>query len=296
MARARIFMYVSDMPTWVPEGRIEIHSADFFLCGADWSWSVRNLPNLDLWYVTEGVGWIEDAGERFSIGSGDCLVLRRGGSYDAGHDPRRPLNLVAVHFDLLSGHGKRLDPKPDDTPPFIQPVEAATFVRELLERSVHAYRDGCREWASAWLQAALMEVMRQHARTWPAGLIGDQARKIEQICERIRRSPGRAVSVEELAAEMHVSPEHFCRIFRRLQGIPPRSFITRARIEAAQTLLLTSSHSIERIAELIGYESAFYFSRQFKSKVGVSPSAFRRGERRTTPHRPPRPGSATGPQ
>ena len=71
----------------------------------------------------------------------------------------------------------------------------------------------------------------------------------------------RTVSVEDLAAQLHVSPEHFCRLFRRLQGMPPRAFITRTRIEAAQSLLLTSSHSITRIAELLGYESPFYFSR-----------------------------------
>jgi AraC-like DNA-binding protein len=53
-------------------------------------------------------------------------------------------------------------------------------------------------------------------------------------------------------------------------------------MDAAQALLLTSSHSVARIAELLGYQSPSHFTRHFKSAVGLSPSNFRLGER---PHR-----------
>ncbi|NIV76878.1 MAG: helix-turn-helix domain-containing protein, partial [Gammaproteobacteria bacterium] len=212
----------------------------------------------------------------------DCLLLRRGGSYTAGHDPDRPLNLIAVHFELLDAGGVRLDPSPDELPPFSRKMEAGSFFQELLTRAVNCHQDGDRQGACAWLQVAFMEVIRQDVRTRPTGLLGDQARRIEQICERIRRDPGRPVQVEELADEMHVSPKHFHRIFRRFQGVSPRAFITRTRLEAAQMLLLTSNHSIARIAEMLGYDTPFYFSRQFKAKVGLSPSDFRKGDRKGT--------------
>lgn len=268
------------MKAWMPESRVIFRWGDFFDCAPDWSWSVRDLPYLDLWYVTEGVGWIGDGSRRRPIAADDCLLLRRGGSYMAGHDPDRPLNLIAVHFELLEPSGARLDPPPGELPPFGRKMEAGSFFRELLTRAVNCHRDGCRERASAWLQVALMEVIRQDARTWPAGLPGDQARQIEHICERIRRDPGRRVFVEGLAEELHVSPKHFCRLFRHFQGVSPRAFITRTRMEAAQMLLLTSNHSIARIAEMLGYDTPFYLSRQFKAKVGLSPSDFRKGTER----------------
>ena len=52
------------MSAWVPENRIDFHWGDVFLCEPDWSWSVRDLPYLDMWYVTEGVGWISEKGRR----------------------------------------------------------------------------------------------------------------------------------------------------------------------------------------------------------------------------------------
>lgn len=252
---------------------------DFFECEADWYWSVRDLRVLDLWYVTDGVGWIADAERRTPIGAGDCLLLRPGASYEAGHDPELPLGLIAVHFELRDGDGTALDPPPpQDLPPFSRRMEHGELLREVLARAVYAYRDGVGGRADAWLQAALLEVERQDARTWPPGVLGEQAKRIEEMCEAIRRQPGRDVQVADLAAELHVSPEHFSRLFRRLHGMPPRAFITRTRMEAARRLLLTSSLSIARIAEVLGYEAPYYFSRHFRSRVGLSPSAFRRGE------------------
>lgn len=270
-----IIMYISDMRDWKPGGRIRINSCDIFAFEPDWSWSVRQLPDLDLWYLTEGSGWIHGGETRTTIGGGDCLLMRPGCSYEAWHDPAAPLTLYAFHFDLLGSDGRRVPMPPEDLPPFIRKMDAGAFFRELLKRSIRAYKDGRRQWAEVWFEAAFMEVLRQDANTWPPGPLGDQARRIEAICERIRSHPGRPVRVEDMAAELHVSPEHFSRIFRRLQGVSPRGFITRTRMEAAQSLLLTSRHPVSRIAELLGYESPFYFSRLFKAKVGVSPSVFR---------------------
>ncbi len=272
-------MYISDM-RWIPEASVEMRWGDFFECEQDWYWSVRDLPVMDLWLVTGGVGWISDGRDTTPVASGDCLFLRPGHTYDARHDPDRPLRLIAAHLDVLGPDGERLDPPPEELPAFARRMERTDLLRELLSRAIHAHQEGDGVAANAWLQAGLMEVERQDRREWSPGPLGEAARRIEKICDEIRRHPERDVKVQDIAAEMHVSSEHFSRLFRRLQGIPPQAFITRTKIEAAQRLLLTSSHSIARIARTLGYGSPFYFSRQFKAKVGLSPSEFRRGVRR----------------
>jgi len=259
---------------WTPDSGVSVRWGDFFDCEPDWYWSVRDLPVLDLWLVTGGTGWIADTRSRTAIGAGDCLLLRPGDSYESGHDPEHPLGLIAVHFDLLDADGMALPP-PDDLPPFTRRMEHSELLRELLTRAIHAHKDGRQDAGDGWFQAALLEVERQDARTWPPGLLGEQARAMDEICERIRRDPGADVRVEDLAAETHVSPEHFSRLFHRVQGMSPRAFITRTRIETAQRLLLTSSHSVARISRMLGYRTPYYFSRHFKANVGVAPSAYR---------------------
>lgn len=267
------------MNAWVPEHRVEFHWGDVFICEADWTWSVRDLPDLDLWYISDGSGWISDGNRRTSIAAGDCLLLRTGGSYESGQDPARPITMIALHFDLIGEHGKPIRPLPGALPPLRRRMGAAGFFHELLMRALRAHQDGRRAEANIWLQSALMEMAREDTRSWPPGRVGQQTQRIHEICERIRCSPGQPVRVESLAAELHVSPEHFCRIFHQQQGMSPRTFIARTRMEGAQALLWSSSYSVARIAELLGYQSPSYFSRQFKSLIGLSPNAFRRGER-----------------
>jgi len=53
-------------------------------------------------------------------------------------------------------------------------------------------------------------------------------------------------------------------------------YLTRLRVESAKELLATTNWKVYAVAEAVGYEDAFYFSRQFKRLTGVSPMDWRR--------------------
>jgi transcriptional regulator GlxA family with amidase domain len=48
-----------------------------------------------------------------------------------------------------------------------------------------------------------------------------------------------------------------------------------ARLDRAATLLVRSNFSVQEIAELCGFASAFHFSRRFKEAYGQSPRELR---------------------
>jgi transcriptional regulator GlxA family with amidase domain len=126
------------------------------------------------------------------------------------------------------------------------------------------------------MKVALLELLDQDGRPqWTAGE-REQALAIEAVCGEIRRQPARRLKVAELARRFHCSPDHFTRVFRKYARVSPEAFMIAARIDAAMTYLRTSSHSIGRIAELLGYNDVYAFSRQFRQKTGRTPSAFRR--------------------
>ena len=56
--------------------------------------------------------------------------------------------------------------------------------------------------------------------------------------------------------------------------MPPRQWIVAQRIQQASHLLIDSDLPINRIAELYGYDSLYFFSRQFKQVTGLSPRAY----------------------
>lgn len=82
-------------------------------------------------------------------------------------------------------------------------------------------------------------------------------------------------SLAEMAKVAHMSPFHFCRVFRQLIGVPPLKFAAALRIEAAKRLLLNTDIPITDICFAVGYTSVGTFTTHFTRDVGLSPRAFR---------------------
>ena len=246
----------------------QINSAGITHCEQDWSWDTSRRPHVDydLWTVFRGQGELQTREGTWSLLPGDCFVLEPGGNYSGTHDPNHPLLVIHIHFDP-SGHFPL---------EFHRRLTNLGFLREILTRSVFSHREGHRDAAVVWLEAALCEIQSQEHLGSRTGVEDGRAVAIDTICRRIYEDPSAAYRVEKLARAVSLSPDHFSRLFRKLKGITPREFILRARIESAQDLLRSSNHSIGRIAEILGYSDVYFFSRQFKEKVGVSPSEFRK--------------------
>jgi len=82
---------------------------------------------------------------------------------------------------------------------------------------------------------------------------------------------------EDLASALGVSRTTLYRSVKRHHGTSPAKLVERLRMEAACRLLSESQHSIDVIADQVGYASAFSFSAAFKRIVGEPPSQFRIG-------------------
>jgi transcriptional regulator GlxA family with amidase domain len=87
------------------------------------------------------------------------------------------------------------------------------------------------------------------------------------------------LTLAHIATQAHMSARTLNRRFRERTGCAPLQWLRRARLRQAQFLLVTTDHSIERIAGRIGFGSATAFRDQFKEVVGATPQAYRRAFR-----------------
>jgi AraC-like DNA-binding protein len=87
------------------------------------------------------------------------------------------------------------------------------------------------------------------------------------------------ISLAEIAAHVGLSEQHLIRCFRKEVGITPIDYLKRYRIRQAKTLLEAGEKSITEVALEVGFSDGSYFARVFRGEVGVSPSAYRKGER-----------------
>ena len=81
--------------------------------------------------------------------------------------------------------------------------------------------------------------------------------------------------VNELANSLHISREHFSRVFRQQVGVAPQTYINQERINRACRLLCATDFSNKQIASQLGYAGTSSFLRAFRRAMNLSPQQFR---------------------
>lgn len=99
---------------------------------------------------------------------------------------------------------------------------------------------------------------------------------IRKSLELIHKNIAKDWSLESLAKEMGLSRNGFSTNFKNKLGESPIQYLTKIRLQESQKLLSTTELTIETIAEKVGYNDAFTFSKAFKRKIGLSPKDFRK--------------------
>lgn len=99
---------------------------------------------------------------------------------------------------------------------------------------------------------------------------------IEQAKEWIREHLSEEISLQSLAAALHMNPFYVSRLFKQETDETYLEFTTRIRFEKARELLMGSALKMHEIAALVGYKDANYFSIAFKKHQGINPTDFRK--------------------
>lgn len=81
-------------------------------------------------------------------------------------------------------------------------------------------------------------------------------------------------SISKIADNFYYSVSYISRIFREITTISPIEYVLKLRMSYAKDLLRLNKYSVSETAYIVGYNSPFYFSKEFKKYYGVPPSRF----------------------
>jgi AraC-like DNA-binding protein len=238
-------------------------------------WSGRNERHEDakIYHPIRGEGWVEIGGEVTRLRAGRLYLVPPHVKVSYG----TPSEVVIewLHFRLQSS---LLDVRLGSLPKvhlFSKTVTARwTPVCRLIERFIlaRALSDAFR------IHAMLLELVGLTLICLPqespqASFARDRLLPALQLLDdHAVKHP----SLRDMARAVHLSPEHFHRLFHSLFYTTPYRYACARRMTLAKSLLFEGSIPVAEVAEKCGYADPFYFSRVFRRYFGVSPGRLRR--------------------
>ena len=99
---------------------------------------------------------------------------------------------------------------------------------------------------------------------------------LDEVREYIDENFGEKLKLSEIASYYYVSYSYLSKLFHETYGVSFQEYLTSKRMEYAKNLLQTQQLSLQEIADSVGYNNVFNFSRAFKKYFGEAPNHYRK--------------------
>ncbi len=232
----------------------------------------RDCPFTVLICVLSGEGFCYFDGKPHALKEGNILMIRFG--EDHIYRASGTWRILWFHLDCCFR-------KETESPFFIR--SDGELIQSLYRISLTFLREsqGERNGMILYNLGSLIALMIRRILAYPSS--GVRQSRDRQIIERLRREASRDLSrdwtVGELAELANITPSYLFKITGRTLDLSPQGFVTQMKMELAVQLLNHSDYPLKYIADRLGYSTPYAFSKAFRKRYGVSPGAFRNGER-----------------
>lgn len=243
----------------------------------------------DVWqimYVVWAQGNVRIGDEWYTVRPHDLYLVRPGQVHASDDD-----NDARPHLWEFRLAVNRPLPPPfalSSLPPVLREVRDPALL-EGMRQLIDEFSGQQANWA--WLcsllgEQLLLRIVRLAAAPAPALAPGtaQHAEAVARLRRYIHFHFHEPLTVADLAHEARLSPRRLTTIFREVCGRSPLDYVIEVRLDRAAELLREGRLTVSQVADRTGFASVHYFSRLFRRRRGVSPSAFGRQ------HSPPSPG------
>lgn len=126
------------------------------------------------------------------------------------------------------------------------------------------------------LQLILLTVLR--CGTPQPTCAENTAEKIQKVAQYMHQNFRLPITLHEAAQMACLEDTYFSKQFKALTGFGFLDYLNQIRLQEAQRLLRSTDLSLGDISELCGFSGSNYFGDVFRRYIGLSPTAYRRGQ------------------
>ena len=227
-------------------------------------------------YIVSGKGYIDYAGKRYTVTSGDCVLMRKDAKVSYFSDKDDPYSkmwfsadgaFVPNMLDALNVSGELFIVKKNLYDKFLRLLyilENNGFELDRISKHI----------------LGIMLAMFTDGET--SGVAADESLTLaQQIKTYIDAVLHTAPTVNGIAKHFGICEATVIRRFKKEFGTTPNEYIKTQRLNMAESMLRNTNYSISQIASLMNYCSQNYFSGEFKAEFGVNPTQYRESIRKS---------------
>ena len=97
---------------------------------------------------------------------------------------------------------------------------------------------------------------------------------VDSVKKYIKSHIAEHLSLNEVAAAFGISPNYLSQLFSKYNDQGFSDYLNLCKINEGKRLLSEQNLKVYEVADMLGFESAFYFSKVFKKVEGISPSEY----------------------
>ena len=255
---------------------LTVTEGGYFKPGADVDWSLptHSSPMCKFYYITKGSCEITIENATYTARAGDWFFIPARAPHSYHNFKGRLFEKYWMHFYISparnipkllgAGYLLRLSDRKELNRLFSRFTElfpGKDFADRIAVKSI-----------ALQLLSHFIKVSEKKEEDIPA--LEDSA--ISEVLDYIARNMDRLIRNETLADIAHMHPTHFIRFFKAETGQTPKEYINARKMEIAKTMLEGTELPIAEISESLGFFDTMHFSKTFKKRYSISPTAYRK--------------------
>ncbi|MFC3768981.1 helix-turn-helix domain-containing protein [Paenibacillus sp. GCM10012303] len=266
----------------------------YFELAKNYSFDGEKHDFWELFYVDKGELWIDTDFGHYDLKQGDLIFFEPNRFHATRSNGKIAPNVFIVSFEcrspkmnffkhnplfrladrekamlgLLMNEGDRtFGPDPSNRPtkrlvrkpnaPFAGEQMFVMFLEMLL---IQLIRGGTEPESRSELPPSILE--------------NQETGLVDEIIRYLENHLGQDISLEHICDEFAIGKTRLSILFKKQTGSSLIEYANRLKIEKAKAYIREDNFNFTEIAELLGYTSMHYFSKQFKQMTGSSPSEY----------------------
>ena len=233
-------------------------------------------PVLELTYVDQGTMHSVTDGQELVLEQGDMVLYGPNQWHMQYADMDVAPRYVTLSFEVQDGNLEALFNRK------LRPSQTGITLIQQMIREQERMDGYSMDMIAAQLTQLLLLLLRHQepaAKLMASNSLNSENEIICRAQQYISTHIREKLSVPHVARMVDVSPSYMTALFHKNLQISPGEYIRRIKIQESKQMIREGNMNFTEIAETLHYSTVHHFSRQFKDKVGFTPTEYAKSVR-----------------